>query len=126
MVSEIPPINPFGQFPEEWRHLISEIRHSGGDANGREGAKARLEAEMLVVDLQHRERMASRAERQAELDRGAADRQAAAQRSLVEAQNALVAAQNALTASLNKATWVLVILTLGLLVTAVAALFTGS
>lgn len=107
-----PDVDPYGPFPAEWERLIGEVMHAGGAPNTREAAKARLQAHVLMADLQHRVAIADSEQRQRKAGADAAASHARA----VELHAAAMKTQ---ATALTWATWVLAAATLGLFIATV-------
>lgn len=102
-------------FPQHWEDLLQKMASAGGDENGREAAKARLNAYVMGAHLMQTVRLAERRE---ELMKAAHEASAAQTAALLEqaaAQELQATAANAHAASLKWATWALVLATLVLI-----------
>jgi hypothetical protein len=102
-------------FPQQWEDLLQKMAGAGGDENGREAAKARLNAYVMGAQLMQTVRLAERRE---ELMRAAETASAAHTRALLDqaaAQERQASAANAHAASLKWATWALALATLVLI-----------
>lgn len=108
-------------FPQEWEDLLQKMAGSGGDENGREAAKARLNAYVMGAQLMQTVRLAERREALMKAAEDATIAQTAALLEQAAAQERQATAANAHAASLKWATWALVVATLVLiLVTAMS------